>query len=143
MAKNNNTGGWSLALLRVVLGAMFILHGYAKLFVPSGFKGTVDFFTLIGIPFAKYSALLVASAEFFGGLLLILGLLTRWTALVLVIEMIVAFFKVHFKQGYFIMPPAYGYEFILLIIAALVVILSNGPGSLSLGKMLSKSKWLQ
>ena len=70
---------------------------------------------------------LVAFAEFVGGLLLIFGLLTRWTSVVLIIEMLVALFKVHLKQGFFISPPAYGYEFVLLIlaVAALAIALAR------------------
>ena len=71
--------------------------------------------------------------EFFGGLLLIFGLLTRWVSVLLIIEMLVAFFKVHLKQGFIISQQAYGYEFILLILAALVVVLAIGAGKLSLG----------
>ena len=124
-----------MALLRVVLGFMFLYHSYFKLFVPGGFTGTVGFFKAIGIPAAAYSALLVSVVEFAGGALLILGLLTKWASVVLIIEMIVGLFKVHLKQGYFIMPPAYGYEFVLLILASLVVISTSGAGKLALGKV--------
>ena len=72
MAKNNNISGWSLTFLRVVLGVILAYHGYLKLFVPGGFKGTVEFFVAVGIPIAKYSALAVSVAEFAGGLFLIL-----------------------------------------------------------------------
>ena len=141
MAKNN-LNQWSLTLLRVVLGVIFTYHGYVKLFAPGAFKGTIGFFAAIGIPFPQYTALLVAVVEFLGGLFLLLGMVTRWTTLALIVEMLVAFFKVHLKSGFFISPQAYGYEFILLILAALVVVLANGPGKLSVGKFL-KSKNLQ
>ena len=133
MAKNNGNGmsGWSLALLRLVLGIIFTYHGYLKLFVPNGFKGTVAFFLSLGIPVAPYSALLVSVAEFAGGLLLILGLLTKWASFVLVMNMIVAFFLVHWKNG--LDASKGGYEFVLLILASLVVVLVNGAGALSLG----------
>jgi len=143
MAKNNNLSQWSLTLLRVVLGVIFLLHGYVKLFVPGAFKATVTFFATLGLPVPVYSALVVSVAEFAGGILLILGLLTRWTSVVLIIEMLVAFFTVHLKQGFFIMPPAYGYEFVLLILAGLVVVLANGAGAFSLSKNYFKSRQLQ
>lgn len=142
MAKNNNLSQWSLTLLRVVLGLIFLLHGYVKLFVPGAFKGTVTAFTTLGLPVPAYSALVVSVAEFVGGALLILGLLTRWTSVVLIIEMLVAFFTVHLRQGFFIMPPAYGYEFVLLILAGLVVVAASGAGKLSAGSRF-KSKHLQ
>ena len=138
---NNNIGQWSLALLRIVLGVIFAYHGYLKLFAPGGFKGTVDFFTLIGIPVPGYSALLVSVAEFFGGLLLIFGLITRWTTLILLFQMLVAFFKVHLKNGFLVSKG--GYEFVLLILVALVVVLVNGAGKLSVGKKYFQSKHLQ
>ena len=134
MAKNNNgMNKWSLTLLRVVLGVIFFVHGYGKLFVKGALPGTAQFFAAIGVPLANYAAVLVAFLEFFGGLLLIFGLLTRWVSVLLIIEMLVAFFKVHLKQGFIISQQAYGYEFILLILAALVVVLVNGAGKLSLG----------
>lgn len=142
MAKNN-TSQWTLTLLRVVLGVTFAYHGYLKLFAPGAFKGTAAFFVSIGIPFAVYSALLVALVEFVGGMLLLIGLLARWASALLIIEMLVALFKVHLKQGFLITPQAFGYEFVLLILAALIVILVNGPGSLSVGKRFFKSKQLQ
>ena len=123
----------SLTLLRVVLGIIFIYHGYGKLFVKGALPGTAQFFAAIGVPLANYAAVLVAFLEFFGGLLLIFGLLTRSVSVLLIIEMLVAFFKVHLKQGFIISQQAYGYEFILLILAALVVVLANGAGKLSLG----------
>ena len=134
----NNLNQWSLTLLRVVLGIIFTYHGYAKLFLPGGFKGTVGFFTAINIPMAAYAAVLVSFVEFAGGLFLIFGILTKWAAFALLIEMIVALFKVHIKSGFFISQQAYGYEYLLLILAALVVVLVNGSGKLALGKMIKK-----
>ena len=142
MAKNNNIGSWSLTLLRVVLGIIFTYHGYAKLFLPGGFKGTVGFFTAISIPMAAYAAVIVSFVEFAGGLFLVFGVLTKWAAFALLIEMLVALFKVHIKSGFFISQQAYGYEYLLLLLAALIVVLVNGSGKLSLGSML-KSKHLK
>jgi putative oxidoreductase len=139
MAKNS-LNEWSLALLRAVLGVILAYHGYLKLFVPGGFKGTVEFFVAVGIPLAKYSALAASVAEFAGGIFLILGILTRWTAIVLIFEMLIALFAVHLKNGLLVSKG--GYEFVLLILAGLVVLLVNGPGILSAGKMMSKNKWV-
>ena len=139
----NKFNQWSLTLLRVVLGVIFTYHGYGKLLVKGGLPATSQFFAVVGIPMANYAAVLVAFLEFFGGLLLILGLFSRLVSVALIIEMLVAFYKVHLNQGFFISPQAYGYEFILLILAVLVVILVNGAGEISLGKKLFKKKWLQ
>lgn len=142
MAKKNGLNEWSLALLRVVLGVIFLYHGYFKLFVPGGFSGTVGFFSALHIPFPGPSALLVALVEFVGGIFLVLGFMTRWSSAALLLEMLVAFFMVHMRNGFFISPSSYGYEFVLLLIAALAVVLASGPGRLALGKNF-KSKKLQ
>ena len=141
MAKNK-LNEWSLTLLRIVLGVIFTYHGHMKLFVPGGFTGSVQFFASIGLPAPLYSALIVSFLEFFGGLLLLIGMLTRWVLALLIIEMLVAFFKVHLRSGFFISQTAYGYEYLLLILASLVVLLAGGAGRLSLGKMF-KNKNLQ
>lgn len=141
MAENNNFNQWTLTLLRVVLGVIFTYHGYLKLFVKGGLLGTAAFFTQVGIPLANVSAVVVAFVEFFGGLFLILGVLTKWTTLVLIFEMLIALFKVHLKSGLLVSKG--GYEFVLLILAALVVVLFNGAGALSLGKKFFKNKNLQ
>jgi len=132
MAKNK-TNELALALLRVVLGIIFTYHGYTKLFVSGGFTGTIQFFAAIGIPLPTYAALLVSVVEFVGGLCLVFGLLTKWSTLLLIINMLVAFFSVHLKNGFSVSKG--GYEFVLLILAALVVVLVNGAGKLSLGKL--------
>lgn len=64
-----------LAILRVVVGIVFVYHGYDKLFT-SGIAGTTGFFTQIGAPLPGLAAPLVAVLEFAGGIALILGLFT-------------------------------------------------------------------
>ena len=135
MPKEKYISQWSLTLLRLYLGVMFAFHGYMKLFVAGALPATVSFFSQVGIPMANYSAVLVAFIEFFGGLLLIVGVFTRFSVLVLLVEMLVAFLTVHLQAGFFISPKSYGYEFILLIITSLIIILLNGAGKVSLGKL--------
>ena len=135
MAKNNMSQ-WSLTLLRVVLGFVFTYHGYLKLFAPGGFTGTVNFFTFIGIPLAPWSAFAVSVVEFFCGLFLILGVVTKWSSALLIINMLVAFFKVHLQNGFLVGKG--GYEFVTILLAGLIVILSSGPGKLALGKLFKK-----
>lgn len=134
----NNFNQWSLAFLRVVLGFILMYHGYLKLFVPGVFKNTVGFMAALNIPLPLYSGLLISVLEFAGGIFLILGMVTKLTAALLFIEMLVAFFKVHLKNGLVISGAAYGYEFVLLMIAALLIILVNGAGKLSVGKLFKK-----
>lgn len=138
MPKNKNLSQWSLTLLRVYLGVMFMLHGHQKLFVTGALPATAGFFSQVGIPMANVAAVVVAFAEFVGGILLIAGLFTKLTSFVLLIEMLVAFLKVHLSVGFFISEKVYGYEFVLLIIAVLIVIMMSGPGNLSVGKLFKK-----
>lgn len=139
MAKNKKVGEFSLMILRFILGLIFAYHGYLKLFVSGSLPSLALGFSKMGIPLANVSAVIVAVAEFAGGILLIAGLLTRFTSLILIFEMMVAFFKVHLRNGFMITQSSYGYEFILLIIACLFVILLNGAGKFSLGRLF-KSK---
>ena len=127
---------WSLTLLRIALGFIFAYHGYLKLFAPGGFKGTVAFFAAIGIPLPLYSALLVSIVEFAGGIFLIAGFLAKWSSMVLIVDMLVALFKVHLKNGFLVGKG--GYEFVIILLAGLIVILSSGPGKLALGKLFKK-----
>ena len=131
---------WSLAFLRVVLGIVFLYHGYLKLFAPNVFSGTMQFFTSMGLPLPFYSALLASVVEFAGGLFLVLGLITKWSSFVIALEMLVAFFAVHLKNG--LLVSNNGYEFVLVLIAGLVVLFANGSGKLSLGMKLFKNKQL-
>ena len=129
---------WSLTLLRVALGFIFAYHGYMKLLVPGGFKGTIAFFTAIGIPLPIYSALIVSIVEFAGGIFLIAGFLAKWTSMLIMIDMLVALFKVHIRNGFLIANG--GFEFAAALIVALLVILLNGPGSLSLDRVVFGSE---
>ena len=121
---------WSLTLLRLALGLIFTYHGYLKLFAPGGFSGTIGFFAAIGIPIPAFSAFLVSVVEFAGGLFLIAGFFSKWASVALIINMLVAIFKVHIKNGFLIANG--GIEFALALLISLLVILMNGPGSLSL-----------
>jgi len=138
MAKNNKLNSWSLGLLRIVLGVIFTFHGYTKLFAEGGFTGIVSVFTAIGIPVPVYSAFLVSVVELVGGLFLLFGLVTKWSAAILFVEMLVALFKVHIKNGFLVGTG--GYEFVLLLLATLLVVWVNGAGSYSLGKKWFKNK---
>ncbi|MEN9560908.1 MAG: putative oxidoreductase CatD, partial [Candidatus Parcubacteria bacterium] len=85
--------------LRVALGAIFMYHGYMKVFV-MGMPAVTGFFASIGIPFAGLMAPLVAYVELIGGAFLIVGFLTHWTAKAGVIIAIVAFLTVHMSKGF-------------------------------------------
>ena len=124
---------WSLTLLRLFLGVVFAYHGALRLFVPANLSGSIAYFTQVGIPYAPFHVYLFGIIELAGGALLFLGLFTRWSAFIVMLEMFFVLFKVHLKNGFLVGNN--GYEFVLILIFALLFVLVNGPGRLSLGKL--------
>lgn len=84
----------ALLVLRVVAAAIFIFHGYGKLFGAPGIEGVTGFFGSLGVPAAGIAAWVVALLEFAGGIGLLLGILVRPLAALFAIEMATAFFLV-------------------------------------------------
>jgi putative oxidoreductase len=133
----------SLTTLRVVLGVVFFAHGAQKMlgwFGGYGFHGTMGFFEHLGMPAPV--ALLIICTEFFGGLGLIVGLLTRIAALGIGVEMIGAIFLVHLPNGFFMnwfgTQKGEGFEYHLLTIAMAAALLLRGAGAFSADLALSK-----
>src|SRR5207253_9859803 len=91
---------WGLTVLRVVVGAVFLIHGCQKLFV-FGFHGVAGFLGPLGVPAPAVGAVVLTLVEFVGGALLGLGLFTRWAAWLLGIGMVVAILPVHLKKPFF------------------------------------------
>jgi putative oxidoreductase len=116
-------------VMRLALGAIMIAHGYHKVF--GGFHHHMDMVGSLGLP--RWMAYLSAGTEFFGGIAIVLGLLTRFVSLAIVIEMGVAIWKVHFKNG--LMGPV-GYEFPLAIatIAFALLCFGGGPWGFNFGR---------
>ena len=98
-----------LAVLRVAVAAIFINHGRQKLFV-YGFAGVTGAFTQMGVPFPGIMGPLIGLLEFFGGIALLLGILTRLFAVGFVCDMLGAILLVQLKRGF----SAYELEFLLL-----------------------------
>lgn len=133
----------TLTMLRLILGVVFFAHGAQKLlgwFGGYGFHGTMGFLEHVGLPAPV--ALLVICTEFFGGLGLIVGLLTRIAALGIGGEMIGALFMVHLPNGFFMNwtgnQKGEGFEYHLLAIAVAAVLLLRGAGKFSADHALSK-----
>ena len=128
------------AILRLVLGVVFFAHGAQKLlgwFGGPGFSGTMGFFTgymHIPAPFA----LLAIAAEFFGGLGLIFGFLTRIAAFGIAMNMVVAVAMVHRTFGFFMnwtgTQKGEGFEYHLLALAVTTFLMIRGAGALSVDR---------
>jgi len=132
----------TLTFVRLLLGIVFFAHGAQKLlgwYGGFGFSATVGAFLKMGMPLAiAYFAIFV---EFFGGLSMIFGLLSRLGGLGIAAEMCGAVCTVHFRNGFFMnwygMQKGEGFEYHLLAIAIAVLIMIRGAGALSLDRMIA------
>src|SRR6476659_3782161 len=125
--------GFSPLALRLPIGIIFVAHGAQKLFGAFGgygLEGTGQFMASLGLTPGYLMALLAGSAEFFGGLALLFGVLVRPAAAALAVAMLVAIFSVHIDKGLFV--DKNGYEYALALLAASVALLISGAGRLSL-----------
>lgn len=124
---------WGPVALRIPVGLIFAAHGAQKLFGwfgGYGLEGTGQWMGSIGLAPGYLMALLAGSAEFFGGLALVLGLLVRPAAAALAFAMLVAIFAVHIDKGLFVANN--GYEFGLALVAVAVSLVVTGAGRASL-----------
>ncbi len=129
--------------LRLALGIVFFAHGAQKLlgwFGGYGWEGTMGYFTqTLQIP-ASLAAVSIL-VEFFGGIAIILGLLTRPVAAALSVSMLVAAFKVHLANGFFLdlAGPADGIEYVLVLILLSLYFVVKGAGTISFDRLISDS----
>lgn len=140
IATDNNAG---TTILRLVLGVVFFAHGAQKMlgwFGGHGFSATMHAFTG-GMHIPAPFAFLAIAAEFFGGLGLIVGLLTRIAALGIFCNMVVAILTVHLPNGFFMnwmgTQKGEGYEYHLLVLAITLFLMIRGGGAASVDRMLS------
>ncbi len=123
----------ALLLLRLGLGFIFIYHGYPKLV---HIHQTVREFPHMGFP--PYFAYIAGILEFFGGWLLIVGLFTRVTALLLAGEMAIAIIRVHLPQGGILAMS--NYQLPLTLAVAAFALVAVGAGAISLDRAIFKGK---
>jgi putative oxidoreductase len=134
---------FALTVVRLVLGVTFFMHGAQKMlgwFGGYGFHATMGTFThYLGIPAPL--AFLAICAEFFGGLGLLVGLLSRIAALGIMVNMLVAIATVHHVNGFFMnwtgQQKGEGFEFHLLAIALAIVVLIKGSGAVSIDRAIA------
>jgi putative oxidoreductase len=130
--------GLAYPLVRVVAGLWLMPHGAQKLFGWFGgsAEGTAGFFAKIGLEPALPLVYLVGIVEFFGGLLLVVGLLTRPAAVAVFVVLFVATFKVHMANGFFIRGG--GYEYAMMWMFLSLAVAFRGGGALSVDARLGK-----
>jgi putative oxidoreductase len=117
-----------LTVLRVVVGIVFFVHGYEKLF-KMGFHGVAGMFGHMGIPLPAVSAVVVTLVEFVGGILLITGLATRVAAALNAVDMTVAILVVHLKNGF---SGPMGFEHPVTLLGACICLVLAGGGCFAL-----------
>jgi putative oxidoreductase len=128
----------ALLLLRLGLGAIMWAHGAQKLLGLFGGHGPQGFVRLVGtLGLPASMAWLVIAVEFFGGIAIVFGVLSRLAALGFAVEMVVAIVKLHWASGFFMNWGAAGgrnegYEYPLLLAVVAFVLLLTGPGRFSL-----------
>lgn len=121
-----------LAILRVVLGVIFLTHGLPKLM--GGVSGLEGMLGNLGVPLAGLMAWVVTLLEVGGGLALIAGFLVTPFSLLLSFHMLMGIFLVHLQAGWYVLgsraqhPPG-GAEFNVLLIAGLLTLVLAGPGA--------------
>lgn len=124
--------GFGLTVVRILVGIIFVAHGSQKLFGAFGgygLEGTGQYMASLGLTPGYLMALLSGSAEFFGGLGLVVGLLARPAAVVLAATLVVAIFSVHISHGLFMANN--GYEFALALLGGVIAVLIEGAGKFS------------
>jgi putative oxidoreductase len=133
----NTRAGYGLTVVRILVGIIFVAHGSQKLFGAFGgygLEGTGQYMASLGLTPGYLMALLSGSAEFFGGLGLVVGLLARPAALVLAATLVVAILSVHISNGLFMANN--GYEFALALLGGVVAVLIEGAGKLSIDRVI-------
>jgi putative oxidoreductase len=121
----------ALLVMRCALGAIMIAHGYPKV-LKGGMPQVVQMMHSIGVP--GWLGYVSAWTEFLGGILLIVGLITRIASIAVCIDMVVAIFKVHLKNGF---TGQGNYQFPLALAAIAFALILFGPGPISLDRLLN------
>ncbi len=132
---DSRSAPYAALTLRVALGAMFIAHALLKLFVFT-LPGTVQFFQSLGLPGAL--AYLTFAAELVGGVLILLGLGTRWVA-ALLIPILLGATWAHASNGWVFTAPNGGWEYPAFLSAAALAQALLGDGAYALSSVFNRT----
>lgn len=124
------------AVLRIVVGVVFLMHGAQKFSM--GFGNVSEFLGSLHVPAPFVAAIVLTLVEFLGGISLIIGLLTRYVAALLAIDMTVAIITVHLKNGFF--AGKGGFEFPLVLLAACINLIFAGAGAVGVDTLRKKPR---
>jgi putative oxidoreductase len=122
----------ALFLMRLALGAIMVAHGYHKVF--GGLHHHAQMVASLGLP--AWLGYVSAFTEFFGGLLILVGLFTRAAAFAILIDLFVAIWKVHLHNGLIGTPDRPGYEFALAAAALAFALVFFGGGPIAIDHVL-------
>lgn len=134
-----SNAGLAGLILRAPIGLILAAHGAQKLFAwfgGYGLDGTGQWMASIGLTPGYLMAVLAGSAEFFGGLALLLGLFTRPAAVVVAFAMLIAIFSVHIGNGLFLANNGYEYGLTLFVVMAAIAV--QGGGRFSIDNLIFK-----
>lgn len=121
---------YGITLLRVALGTMFLAHSIVLKLLTYGLPGTAQFFVSVGLP--GWLAYATFFAEAIGGVLLVLGIQTRWVALVLSPFLIGALTVVHWHNGWVFTAANGGWEYPAYLFVLCIAQTLLGDGALAL-----------
>jgi putative oxidoreductase len=128
-----NAVDWGIALLRLAIGFVFVVHGAGKLLGVGPFATSLDqfagFLGTLGVPLPTLFAFVVAVVEAVGGLFVLVGFLTRFAAAAIAVNMLVATLLVHLPNGFAASDGGYEYTLTLFLVSLSLVLLGSGAFS--------------
>lgn len=125
-----------LLLLRLALGAVFLVHGGQKLFM-LGMGGTTGMLAQLGVPSPSIVAPLLMIVEPLAGLAIVLGILTRVAALAVAVDMSCAIALFHIRHGFFV---PMGVEFVMMLAATALALVALGAGPYSVDDAIARRR---
>ncbi|GII94987.1 hypothetical protein Ssi02_52180 [Sinosporangium siamense] len=128
---------YALLIGRVTVGVVFLVHGLQK-FLDNGISGVTAFFTQMGVPLPSLAAPAVATLEVVGGIALIVGAGLPFVGVLLALQMLGAIFFVHGGNGFIVADG--GYEFVLTLAAASLMIAFSGGGAFAVDNIWQRKR---